>query len=116
MPKMHEVSIMENILAIVEPPARAAGAASITRITLVVGELSGVAPEALEFAFQALSPGTLAEHAELVIRRIPVRCFCRTCRKEFQPAGPFYECPSCGGLTTEITAGRELQIASVEIP
>lgn len=113
---MHEVSIMESILALVEPRAREAGATRIVRITLDVGALSGVAPEALEFAFQALTPGTLAEHAELAIRRIPVRCFCTTCQREFEPKGLFYECPECGEPSAEIVAGRELNIASVEIP
>ncbi len=113
---MHEVSIMENILSIVEPRARAVGANRITRITVRVGELSGVAPEALEFAFQALTPGTLAEGGDLVIERIPVRCFCKTCRRQFQPDGPFYICPDCHEPTNEILSGRELEIASVEIP
>lgn len=113
---MHEASLMESILTAAEKRARDLGAARIQRITVRVGALSGVSPDALDFAFEALSPGTLAESGNLTIERVPIRCACRTCRREFQPDGPFFECPDCGQPTGEIIAGREMEIVSMEIP
>ncbi len=107
---------MDSILTAVQRRARELGAARVLRITVRVGALSGVSPDALEFAFEALSPGTLAESGELTIERVPIRCACKACKSEFQPDGPFFECPRCGQPTGEILAGREMEIVSMEIP
>ena len=76
---MHEVSIMQNVLDIAIAEAQKKGAAKIDSLTLTIGELSGVIPEALEFAFEVLIQGTIAENAQLEINSIPVVCFCSKC-------------------------------------
>ena len=68
---MHEAGLMQTALELAEAHARAAGAVRIHRLCLRVGDLSGVVPEALEFAFQALSVGGPAEGAMLEIERVP---------------------------------------------
>ena len=64
---MHELSIMQSALSLALDQARQAGAARVHTIRLRIGALSGVVPDALEFAFEALTPGTLAEGAQLAI-------------------------------------------------
>ncbi|HYG35135.1 MAG TPA: hydrogenase maturation nickel metallochaperone HypA, partial [Clostridia bacterium] len=64
---MHELSIMDSALNLALDQARKAGAKRICGIRLRIGALSGVVPEALEFAFEALVTGTLAEGAKLSI-------------------------------------------------
>ena len=53
---MHELSIMEGALALALEQARQAGARKLHVIRLRVGAMSGVVPEALQFAFEALTP------------------------------------------------------------
>lgn len=60
---MHEVSLMEQTLATALSHVRAQGASKIHRLELHVGVLSGVVPEALAFAFDVVSTGTLAQGA-----------------------------------------------------
>jgi hydrogenase nickel incorporation protein HypA/HybF len=113
---MHELSLMENTLAIVFEEARRHGAEKVTGLRLRVGAMSGVVPEALEFAFEALIEGTLAEGAQLHIERVPVTCYCETCKNEFEPPPYSFECPRCKTPSTDMRKGRELEIISIEVP
>ena len=112
---MHEVGIMENTLAIALKQAAQERASQIHRLTMRIGPLSGVVPEALEFAFDVLTRGTIAEGATLEVERVPIICFCSACRLEFQPSDLFCECPQCHAPSIEVRQGRELELASVEV-
>ncbi|HEV2394170.1 MAG TPA: hydrogenase maturation nickel metallochaperone HypA [Verrucomicrobiae bacterium] len=112
---MHELSIMQSALSVALVQAAEAGASRVHLIRLRIGALSGVVPDALQFAFEALAPGTPAEGAELAIDHIPARFWCSTCSREFQADDMLAECPSCHQLSGELRAGRELEVASMEI-
>ena len=71
---MHEVGLMQTALEIALRHAHRHGAGRIHGRTLRVGPLSGAVPEALEFAFDVIAQGTIAEGARLVIRRVPISC------------------------------------------
>jgi len=112
---MHEVGIMEHTLAIALRRAADEGADRIRRLTMRIGPLSGVVPEALEFAFDVLARGTIAEGAELQVERVPIICYCPTCRREIAPADLFCECPQCQRVKAEVHQGRELGLATLEV-
>ena len=112
---MHEVSMMQNTLDIAIAQARKNGATKIDRLTMNIGELAGVIPEALEFAFEVLIRGTMAENAQLEIKNIPVVCYCQECDRNFQPHNYIYECPECKRISTNIIQGRELELASLVV-
>jgi hydrogenase nickel incorporation protein HypA/HybF len=112
---MHELSIMQSALSQALEEARKAGASRVYEIRLRIGALSGVVPDALEFAFEALADGTPAEKAKLTIEHVPARFWCRTCKHEFESARMLAECPGCSNLSRELRAGRELELASLEI-
>lgn len=105
------LSVMESA----EQAARNVQAKRITKITLTVGEMNEALPEALEFAFEVLSPQTLAEQAELVINRIKPRSRCLVCGEEFEHDRFCRVCPACQALAVELLAGRELHIESIEV-
>ena len=113
---MHELSLMESTLAIVFEEARRSQADKVASLRMKIGALSGVVPESLLFAFEALTEGTMAEGARLQIDRIPVACYCETCKSEFEPALYSFKCPSCGNPSVEIRRGREIEIVSIEVP
>jgi hydrogenase nickel incorporation protein HypA/HybF len=112
---MHELSIMESALDQACSQAQAAGASRIHAIRLRIGALSGVVPEALEFAFEALAPGTLAEDAKLEIEHVPARFKCGECAREFEAGDLFSLCPDCQTPSRDLQAGREMELASLEI-
>jgi hydrogenase nickel incorporation protein HypA/HybF len=106
---------MQSALGMALDQARQAGARQVVVLRLRVGALSGVVPEALRFAFEALAVGTLAEKAELAIVSVPARFWCADCRREFVSDDLFAECPDCRRPSGELRAGRELELASLEI-
>jgi hydrogenase nickel incorporation protein HypA/HybF len=112
---MHELSIMQSALSLALDQAREAGAARVHTIRLRIGALSGVVPDALEFAFEALTPGTMAEGAELAVEHVPARFWCASCTREFQSDDMFAECPDCHSPSKELRAGREMELASLDI-
>jgi len=112
---MHEVSIVTNALEIALEQMHRQGASRIHSVTLRIGELSGVVPEALTFAFKAVTAGTPAETARLVVEAVPVRCYCSRCGGEFHPADMIFRCPSCGQISGDIRCGRELELTSLEV-
>lgn len=112
---MHEFSIMQAALETAAQKTRAAGATRIHRLTVRVGALSGVVPEALRFAFAALKDKSPAAQAELVIEEVSAVGFCADCALEFAAADLHYACPRCHRPSGELRRGREMELASLEI-
>jgi len=109
---MHEVAIMEEAVRLA---AEAAGTRRVRKLTLRVGALSGVVPDALRFAFDVVGRGTVVEGAGLEIKSMPAVCWCATCGKEFESRDLMDECPRCHDVSGDLRRGRELEIAAVEL-
>lgn len=107
---MHEVSLMKNLLRTVENAASAEGGKHIQVIHLRIGEMSGVSIDALSFAFEVLSKGSIAEGGRLDFERVPLRARCRECGKEFHPEEFVFRCAGCGSPELDILSGREMEV------
>lgn len=112
---MHEVSMMQNKLDLAIAKAKQNNARKIVLLTMNIGELSGVVPEALAFAFDVLIQGTIAQNAQLEIKTIPVICRCQICDRDFQPEAYIYQCPHCRQISSDVITGRELELDSLVI-
>ncbi|NLH80600.1 MAG: hydrogenase maturation nickel metallochaperone HypA [Phyllobacteriaceae bacterium] len=112
---MHEMSLMESVLEIVEDEARKAGARSVKTVKLAIGELSHVEPEAMAFCFEAVIRGTLAEGARLEIERVPGQGWCLDCAETVAISERFGTCPKCGGHKVQMTGGDDLRVAELEV-
>jgi hydrogenase nickel incorporation protein HypA/HybF len=108
---VHELGITRNVVAIV---SEAANGRRVSRVTLEVGKLAGVMPDAIAFCFDAVAKGTPIEGAVLEIREIEGRCRCRTCGSEFTTPALFTPCP-CGSQSLERLSGEELNIKSMQL-
>lgn len=62
---MHEAGLMQTALDMAFDEARRVGAVKVRRLVLRIGSDAGIMPDALHFAFEALSKGTLADGASL---------------------------------------------------
>lgn len=112
---MHELSVTQNLLAIVIEHAEAAGAKRVTRVNLRIGELSGIVDESVQFYFDFLSRDTLAEGAQLSFTHVPVRFTCHGCESEFEPEDRNWACPNCGAIGGQVVAGQEMRVESIEV-
>jgi hydrogenase nickel incorporation protein HypA/HybF len=113
---MHEAGLMQNVLEMSLEQARTHKATRIDAINIKIGMLSGVVPDALEFAFEAMKKDTIAENARLNVDYAPVVCWCRGCEKEFKPENFSSICPECGKNDIEIRSGLEMNLVSIEVP
>ena len=112
---MHEYSITESLLALALEKANEAKAGKITRINLVVGELSGVVGDCVQFYFDFLSKKTIASGAELSFETKPTQVRCQKCDNIFTPVDHDWSCPGCHEIGIEIISGRECYMESIEV-
>ena len=112
---MHELPIAENIRNLAVKHAEKADAEKITDIFLVIGQLSSVVDESIQFYWDMITEGTIAQGAILHFRRIPAEMKCKTCSTTFAPDGRDYICPECGGHKIEIIAGDEFFMEAIEV-
>ncbi|PLX93118.1 MAG: hydrogenase maturation nickel metallochaperone HypA [Desulfuromonas sp.] len=112
---MHELGIAQSIVEIAEKNARQQGAKRVLTVTVEVGVLAGVLPEALEFCFDACCRETLLEGSRLRIQQIPARARCRDCHQEYELKSFFDNCPACDSTVGDQLSGEELRIKEMEI-
>jgi len=111
---LHELSVMAYLLERVEVHAERLEASKVVAINLVVGERASVVDDSLLFAFDLLTPGTVAEGAKLNVRRTLMRFECSACEVDFHPEHGDFCCPRCGAVGTATEDGSELLIESLE--
>jgi hydrogenase nickel incorporation protein HypA/HybF len=111
---VHEMGITQSILTASFDAARDAGATRITEIRISVGELTETVDFALQFAFEALTPDTMAEGAVLIIDKVPAKSRCMACGNVYEHDRFQMVCSECGSMAVELLQGRELQIDSIE--
>ena len=112
---MHEMGIMEGVLDSALKSAQQAHALRIRKITLSIGDMTECIDDALQFSFEILSENTLAQGATLVLNKVSPRSVCLDCQKEFDHDRFHRQCPYCQSYSTDLIAGRELSIDSIEV-
>lgn len=113
---MHEASIAASLIETVSEQCRRSGYQRIESVNVKIGRASGIMPDALMFAFDIVKDDSLAKGAVLHIEEIPVGGRCRDCNSDFTVEEEYVlSCPRCGGLSFEVTTGRELDIVDMEV-
>ena len=112
---MHELAITQSMLDLVLEQAGKAGAKEVGKINLVIGEMTGVVEQCVQFYFSFLSRGTLAEGAALSFTMVPTTARCQGCARHFELREFDWTCPYCQSDNMEIVAGKELFVESIEV-
>ena len=112
---MHEIGIASEILAAGQREVDRRPGSLLTGIGVRVGVLSGVDREALDFAFTALTKGTLLESVQFRIESVARRSRCRGCGLEFESEAWGLPCPECHSMNSELIAGNELDLVYIEV-
>lgn len=112
---MHELAITQSMLDLVLEQAQKVEAQEVKRINLVIGKMSGFVEECVQFYFDFISKGTIAERAALSFKTIPTTARCRSCGKLFELGEFDWSCPYCQGNNMKIVAGKELFVESIEV-
>lgn len=112
---MHEFSVTQSILDIALRHAEQAGAAKITDLFIVIGDLSSIVDDSVQFYWEIVGKGTIAEGSELHFKRIPAKMLCLDCDIEYQPDRGELVCPNCQGFNVKVIAGEEFTMEAIEI-
>jgi len=112
---MHEQSIVASLLNLALDGAKKDNAQRIIKIKLIVGELTGIEKDAVNFYFGFMAKGTIAEGASLEYKYIKPQLRCRDCDVIFPRKKLEFNCPRCNKKAIELVGGRELYIDSMEI-
>ncbi len=108
----------EGFAAGTSAPAEASAASlRILAVRVSCGEMLAIVPALLETAFRECVKGTIAEHAKLVVKTMPVLIRCASCGREIDPHGPdgyVARCPDCGSAALRIEHGREFVVNDIE--
>lgn len=112
---MHEMSLCESILHILEEQAQTQQYQRVKTVRLTVGQLAGVETAALRFGFDVVIRGTLAEGAHLEIIDVPGQVYCFACGETGSVTARYDPCPHCGSHQLHVTGGAELKIKELEV-
>lgn len=112
---MHEMSIAESLVDLIEEEARRQGFAHVRRVGVRLGALGHVEPAALLFCFDAVTRGTVAEGASLDMEMVSGTGWCPRCESSVAIAQRYDLCPACGQSHVEMTAGDELRLIELEV-
>ena len=112
---MHEMSLAENVLQIIEESARIQNFRRVRTVVLEIGQLAAVEPEAMRFCFEAVASGSIAEGALLEIIEIPGAGHCESCGEVVAMQEPYGLCPACGSPRLRIVAGNRMRIKDLEV-
>ena len=112
---MHELSVTESILEIALRHATSANASRITSINLVIGRLSSIVDDSVQFYWDIVSKDTLAEGSRLSIRRIPAELLCLDCNCRYNLLEGELACPGCGSVHVKVVAGEEFYVEFIKV-
>ena len=111
---MRELQIIQSILEQVLRKVQEGEENRVTRLQLVLGELSELDLPSIQRQWQVMSKGTLAEHAQLHFRLIRAEVQCMACFQKYRPIDKKISCPYCGSFGAKILTGEECYLESIE--
>ena len=112
---MHEMSLAEGVLQIVERTAGDNAAAKVNAVWLEIGTLAQVETEALRFCFDVVTRGSVADGARLEIVAVPGAAWCMRCGERVALMAIGDACPRCGGYQLQVVAGDDLRVKEIAI-
>jgi len=112
---MHEMSLAEGVLQIIEDEARAQSFSRVKTVWLEIGQLAGVEKEAMLFCFDAVVRDSVAQDAKLEIIETPGQAWCLHCAETVQVQALYDACPKCGSHQVQVTGGNEMRVKELDV-
>jgi hydrogenase nickel incorporation protein HypA/HybF len=112
---MHEMSLAEGIVQLVEEAAKTDGCAKVTVVWLEIGQLAAVEKESLRFCFDVVTRDGIAEGARLEIIETPGQGWCMKCEGNVPVTALYEACPVCGSYQIQVISGSEMRVKEFEV-
>ena len=112
---MHELGIVFHIIRTVEDVAKENHVARIQRVTLQLGEVSGVVESYLQDCWKwAAAKSEILPGAALTVEQIPAITLCEDCGQQYPTVPHGRTCPHCQSPHTHLLQGNEMMIKEGE--
>ena len=112
---MHELAVTQNLLDLALKHAEESNAKKITALYLVIGQLSSIVDDSVQFYWNFITENTLAAGSRLEFRRISPLMYCLDCQSQYTPADGDLSCPACFGIHVKILEGDEFRLEAIDI-
>lgn len=112
---MHELSLCQSVLRVLQEQARLQRFTRVKTVYLEIGALAAVEKQAMQFGFDVVCKGSLAQGARLEIIEIPGQAWCRQCKATVPVRQRFEACRQCGGYDLRLVAGDEMKVQKLEV-
>lgn len=112
---MHELGVTQSLLDIALRHANQAGAVRVKELNLVIGELSSIVDDSIQFYWDMISAGTIAQGATLNFRRVAAGVHCQACGHTSGINHRDFVCPACGSAQVELLGGGEFFLESIDV-
>ncbi|HTX78656.1 MAG TPA: hydrogenase maturation nickel metallochaperone HypA [Longilinea sp.] len=112
---MHELAVTESLLHTATDYAQRNQATKVTDLYMVIGQLSSIVDDSVQFYWDIISKDTICEGAKLHFERKPAVIKCLDCNTEYGIKPELTPCPACGSIKAKIISGEEFNLDSIEI-
>ncbi|MDX2367295.1 MAG: hydrogenase maturation nickel metallochaperone HypA [Colwellia sp.] len=112
---MHEMSLAEGIIQIIEEQSTVQNFSMVTMVHLDIGKLSHIEVDSMRFCFEAVCKDTMVEGAILQISESPGIGWCMDCARKIEYPALYEPCLHCHGHKIQITSGNEMLIKELEV-
>ena len=112
---MHELSLCEGILQVLESESQKQNFKAIKTVWLEIGDLSSIDINAMVFCFDVVMQGSIAENAKLEIIKVTGTAWCIKCCDTVIIKNRFETCPQCGSSELQVTDGEQMKIKELEV-
>jgi hydrogenase nickel incorporation protein HypA/HybF len=109
------MSIAQSLIDIIKEEMSKNNARLLRAVSLQIGEMSAIVPEALSFSFDVIISGTDLEGAELKMEIVPLTGYCHHCKLTFDIEDYTFVCPKCGDVDIDTLSGQDLSIVEIEV-
>jgi len=110
---MHEYSLAKNIIEIIKECAVKQNSSRAAEVIIVIGELSGVMPDALKSAVDLLVKRTEFSTTQFVYEIKKGKARCSNCGATIEVPDFFIACKNCGNTSVEMVEGKELYVKTI---
>ena len=111
---MHELSITQSILDIALRHGETANAKKITDLYIVIGQLSSVVDDSVQFYWDMIAKDTIAAGARLHFNRIKAEFHCEACNHRYVMTQNLV-CPECGSSQVQVVSGEQFYLEAIDI-
>jgi hydrogenase nickel incorporation protein HypA/HybF len=114
---MHELSICEGLVSLVEKQKKLHEFSRVLKIQVACGVYNCASEETLNFCFQTITKGTYMEKAVITINRLPERWSCPACKSEFERKDKesVPVCARCGSGNVLPLLNSEIYLDNLEV-